>query len=189
MQADVPAQQPPRHDARAAGTWSRRWTAVRPWLLWLGGAIAFGWALAIIWWAVLSPQAREEITDELIIPAGTADAIASGSSAAFVPGQVSLRPGSRLVVVNNDTAEHTVGNAVIPPGAVAELTPSEDGEGFYCTIHPSGFLGVNLTERPPFYSTIVPALAVGLPIGILAAVAAWVGSKLKLDGEDDIPGG
>jgi plastocyanin len=163
------------------------WSNMRPTLMWLGGALAFGWALAIVWWAVLSPQAREEITDQLVIPPGTADAIAKGTGFAFVPGQVSLRPGSRLVIVNNDSAEHTVGNAVIPPGAVAELTPSEDGDGFYCSIHPSGFLGVNLTERPPFYSTLVPALAVGLPLGIMAAAAAYIGGRLNLDGDEDPP--
>ena len=159
------------------------WAGMRPVLLWIVGALVFGWALAIIWWAILSPQAREQITDELVIPAGTADAIAGGTGFAFVPGEVSLRPGNRLVIINNDSVEHTVGNAVIPPGAVAELTPAEDGEGFYCSIHPSGFLGVNLTERPPFYTTLIPAIFVGLPLGIMAAAAAFIGGRLNLDGD------
>jgi hypothetical protein len=163
----------------------RIWSGGRPWLAWLGAAFAFGWVLAIIWWAVLSPQARADITDELIIPLGTADAIKSGSGGAFVPSQVSLRPGMRLVIVNQDTSEHTVGNAVIPPGATAELTPAEDGEGFYCTIHPSGFLGLNLTERPHFATTLVPALAIGLPLGLLSGVASWVGRRLDLGNREN----
>jgi hypothetical protein len=150
----------------------------------MAASLAFGWALAIVWWALLSPQAREEVSDQLIIPPGTAAAIRSGSGASFVPATVSLRPGSRLVVVNNDVEEHEVGNAVIPPGAVAELTAPPDGEGFYCTIHPSGFLGVELTERPGFASTFVPALLIGVPLGLMAGAAAWVGGKLELREEE-----
>jgi hypothetical protein len=149
------------------------------------GSILFGWMLSVIWWAALSPSAREEITDHLVIPPGTADSIARGAPITFIPNELSLRPGSRLVVVNNDSAEHEVGNAVIPPGATAELSAPEEGEGFYCTIHPSGFLGVDITERPNILSTIVPALGIGVPLGLVTAGAAWVGRKLNLDEPED----
>jgi hypothetical protein len=169
-------------DGRLRGAWR----SLKQPLLWITASVAFGWLLAIVWWAVLSPDARDSgITDELVIPPGTAEAIRTGTGASFVPGQVSLRPGSRLVVRNDDTEEHLIGNAVIPPGAVAELTAPESGEGFYCTIHPSGFLGVDIDERPHFASTIVPALLVGLPLGIVVAGASYVGRRLDLGSEDD----
>ena len=159
-----------------------RWDAVKPWFAWIGGGLLLGWALAIVWWAVLSPNARPATDDELTIPLGTAAAISSGQGA-FVPATVSLVPGGRLIVYNRDEVEHAVGNVVIPPGATAEITAPEEGGGFACTIHPSGFLGVRLTERPSFLTTIVPALFVGLPIGLLAGAAAWVGTRIRFDDE------
>jgi hypothetical protein len=191
MQSPIPAgrlaaertgdEAAPRSRARAI------WDASKHSLAWIAGALLFGWTLAIVWWAVLSPEAREEITNELVIPAGTAESIARGSSAAFVPGEIALRPGSRLFVVNNDTSEHTIGNAIIPPGAVAELTAPADGEGFYCTIHPSGFLGIDITQRPHFLTTVVPALLIGVPLGLMSAAAAWVGRRLDIGDGDEQP--
>ena len=99
-----------------------------------------------------------------------------------MPATLSLRPGGRLVVYNHDDAEHSVGNVVIPPGAVAEITAPEDGGGFACTIHPSGY--ISLTKKPSFVTTVVPALFVGLPIGLLAGAAAWVGQRLKFEDDD-----
>lgn len=156
------------------------WTHARPWLAWIAGGLAIGWTLAIVWWAVLDPNATPASEEELIIPPGTARAIANGEGA-FVPATLSLRPGGRLIVYNRDDVEHSVGNVVIPPGAVAEITAPEDGGGFACTIHPSGF--ISLTARPSFLTTVVPALFVGLPIGLLAGAAAWVGQRLKFDDE------
>jgi plastocyanin len=153
------------------------WRAVRPWFAWLGAALLLGWLLAIAWWAFLSPEARESITDELVIPRGTAVSLRSGSPIAFVPAEVTLRPGDRLVVVNNDVEEHTIGNAVIPPGATAELSAPESGDGFYCTIHPTGFLGVKVAPRPHFLTTMVSALVVGVPLGLMAGAASWAGRR------------
>jgi hypothetical protein len=166
---------------------SRSSRAIEELKLW-GGSLAFasaiGWILGIIWWGVLSPDARQAVVDELIIPPGTAAAIERGTGIAFVPGQVSLSPGSRLLVINNDSVQHTIGEYVIPPGATAELSFDEESETFACTIHPSGFLGVNLRERPHFATTLVPAAFIGIPSGLTIGAGIWIGRRLKVEEEE-----
>ena len=166
--------------ARQVPVPATRWDRAKPWLAWITGGLFLGWALAVIWWAVLSPNARPPSRDELTIPLGTAAAIASGQGA-FIPATVSLAPGGLLVVYNHDEVEHSVGNVVIPPGATAEITAPAENNKFACSIHPSRFLSMNLTKRPSFLTTVVPALLVGLPIGLMAGAAAWVGGRIKFD--------
>jgi hypothetical protein len=157
---------------------SRAWSETKLW----GGSLLFasaiGWTLGIVWWGVLSPDARRDIIDELVIPRGTAAAIASGTGFAFVPGQVALSPGSRLLIINEDEVDHTVADTVIPAGATAELSFDEESQSYACSIHPSGFLGVRLTERPHFATTLVPAAFIGIPAGLTIGASIWIGRRL-----------
>ena len=155
------------------------WDNLKPWVFWIAGCMVFGWFLSIMWWAFLSPEAREDINEQLVIPLGTAEAIAKGRGAPFVPNTLALRPGGRITIINEDNAEHSIGNNIIPPGATAEITAPADGSGgFVCSIHPSGFIGVGTFARPPFINTIIPTLFIGIPLGLSAGFAAWVGRKL-----------
>jgi hypothetical protein len=164
----------------------RAWTETKLWGGSLLFATLFGWTLGIVWWGVLSPDARRDVIEELVIPRGTAAALASGTAFAFVPGQVSLSPGSRLLVINNDEAEHTIADTVIPPGATAELSFDEESQSYACSIHPSGFLGVRLTERPHFATTLVPAAFIGIPAGLTIGAGIWIGRRLNDEEEETV---
>jgi hypothetical protein len=157
---------------------------MRFWGGWLGAALIAGWALNLIWWFLLEPAAASATVSELVIPRGTADAIRTGAPA-FVPGAVSLPRGStELRVRNEDTIEHRVGEWGIPPGAVSIIRVKADG-ALTCTVHPSGYLDLALSARPPLKETILPTLLIGVPAGLAIAIAITIGQRLGMD--DDPP--
>lgn len=137
---------------------------------WLAVGAGIGVAFCAVWWALL---ARNVISpggvEELVIPAGTADAIERGVPFAFVPERYSFPPGGQLRVVNRDTVEHRIAGTAIPPGSSATVEATESGQ-LECTVHPAGHLDITLEDRPPW-----PAMA-GLTamLSLSTAAVAWV---------------
>lgn len=154
---------------------------LRPWFAWMAAAVAAAWVLSAIWWWLLTPNSNPDAYTEFVIPRGTAEATARGTGIGFLPATLSAPAGGFLRVTNADVVEHTIGNATIPPGAVADIRPGENGE-LSCTIHPSGFIGVRLRERPHLATTVVPAVLIGVPLGLLTAFATWLAKKLEAQG-------
>lgn len=152
---------------------------LRHWLPWIAGGLATAWALSMLWWLLLEPaQARSDAT-QLIIPEGTAAAIARGEPAPFIPNSLELGRNGELLVINRDSADHEVGAWTIPAGGRATIASTgEDGE-FTCTVHPAGVLGYTIDERPPFVTTVYSALLLGLPVGVVFGFASFVGRRLK----------
>ena len=156
----------------------RAWGHARYWLTWVGLVLLGAWAFSLVWWWMLtpSPQAKPY---EITIPRGTAAALESGVPFAFVPNAIALS-GGRLIVRNEDTADHHIGNKTIPAGSVAEIVADKDEE-LTCTIHPSGYLGIKLDKKPGIESTIVPALLLGLPLGLALAGSISLARKIGVD--------
>ena len=175
MMASATETLPPRPTSPAQT--SRLWGAGRSLAPWLGCAMLFSLALNGIWWGLLSPEARPESIVSFEIPAGTAEAIASGNGTAFVPSRIALPPDGRLRILNRDTAEHTIAGVTIPPGALADIA-APDGSGFTCTIHPSGYLNVDLVKRPPITAMALPTLLLGLPLGVIGGAAIVVTKRI-----------
>jgi hypothetical protein len=132
-----------------------------------------GLAFNFIWWALLSPDARASAVEEVTIPAGTAAAIERGDAFPFLPQAYGLRDGGTLLVRNEDSAPHRVGTEVIPPGQSANITALAEGQ-LVCTVHPAGYLDIDLRERPAPTAMILPSLLLGLPLGLLAAATTWI---------------
>jgi hypothetical protein len=171
------------HDFEAPAAATTR-GAVRPRVLilkqmmgWLGVAMAFSLGMNLLWWGLLSPDAHPDTVDQFDIPYGTAAAIASGTGFAFVPSRFALPPGGRLRIVNHDVVEHTIGTATIPPDAWAEISAPESG-GFTCTVHPSGYIGIDLRERPSIFTMLLPTLLLGLPLGLLGGAAIVITKRI-----------
>lgn len=148
-------------------------SALRSPSLFLAGWFVVGLLLGLgawgVWWALVANEALPAQGETLVIPAGTADAIARGEPFAFTPSRISVSPGTRVTLINKDSAEHVIGDTRVPPGATATLETSESGL-FSCTVHPSGHMTVTLDSRPP-----IPAvIAITLGLAFTTAAAAWV---------------
>ncbi len=154
-------------------------------MAWVAVSLAASWAIMLVWWALLSPSAQASDTLEIVIPEGTAAAVAQGRPAPFIPKSLSLAKGGSLRVINNDVVEHDVGGYQVAAGRTVTFDAKANADGTVsCSIHPSGYLSLDLTERPPLLSTIIPTLLLGLPAGIALAFVVGIAGKLKLDDDE-----
>jgi hypothetical protein len=159
------------------------------WAGWLVLGVGAAWALSMLWWVLLEPAQARANESQLVIPEGTAAAIARGEAAPFIPNSLELGRDKELLVINDDVEGHRVGSWTIPAGGRATIS-STDGEGqFTCTIHPGGILGYSIDERPPIVTTLWASLLLGLPVGLVFGFASFVGGKLRLGHEDYGAGG
>ena len=130
--------------------------------MWAGPGAAIGIAFCALWWMLLANDlVPTDHVEALVIPNGTADAIARGIPFAFVPDRFSLAPGGRLRVENRDSVTHRIGEAEIPAGATADIEASESGQ-LVCTIHPAGHLDIALTSRPPVGAMVLLVVVLSL---------------------------
>jgi len=157
----------------------------RHWLGWLAIGMAAGWALAMLWWLLLEPVQARAHESTLVIPAGTAAAVAAGQPAPFIPNSLELGRNKELMVVNRDSEPHQVGSWTIPPGGRATIRSTDEEGQFSCTIHPGGVLGFSVDERPPLTTTAWAALLLGGPVGLVFGLATYVGGKLRLEQEQE----
>jgi hypothetical protein len=141
----------------------------------MAGGFVVVWAIGMGYWAALNVGVGPAV-EELSIPPGTAAALADGR-AGFFPASISLPPGGRLRVRNGDSVEHTIGNATIPPGALADISAPERGS-LICTVHPSGSLAVRTDASSPWVLALLPALVLGAPLGLGLGAALRVLRRL-----------
>lgn len=156
----------------------RRWFSPRIWAASAAATLVFAFAMNLIWWAMLSPAANPGVK-EWEIPEGTAAAMSSGGAFPFLPNVFSIRAGAKVLIRNRDVADHQIGSQTIPAKSTAELAGLANGS-FSCTIHPSGALSITLDARPSIFSTIIPTLALGLPLTILVGFAMTIVTRLEL---------
>lgn len=162
-------------------------TSWRPWVFSIAAALTLAIVMNLIWWSLLSPTARPEDVD-FVIPNGTAAAIAEGGLAPFIPTSFSLSEGSSIRVRNEDVVAHEVAGTLVRPGGVAVFEPSSsDQKSFTCSVHPSGYLGLNITKRPPLTSILLPSFLLGAPLGVVCALAVVIGKRLSLEPDEPPP--
>jgi hypothetical protein len=158
---------------------------VKHWGGWLAVGVLAAWALSLLWWLLLEPAQARSNQSELVIPEGTAAAIARGEPAPFIPNSLELDRDRELVVINEDVAPHRVASWTIPPGGRATISSTDEEGQFTCTIHPGGVLGYSIDERPPILTTAWASLLLGLPVGLVFGFATFVGSRLGVGPEEE----
>jgi hypothetical protein len=119
-------------------------------------------------------------TVELVIPPGTAEMVASGQAAPAIPEGMVFVIGDTLVVINQDSAPHTLGPLYVPAGASASLTLETAGAFSYsCSFEPSQFFGLDVQEPLTIGTRLRGILLAGIPLGILLALYAVIAWPLK----------
>ena len=111
---------------------------------WIAAAVA-GLLLVACGSASSSEPAAEAIEDvdaatyEFVIPAGAGEALDAGTPLEILPGELDVRVGETIRIVNEDDRGHTVGPFFV--GANETLTQRFSSPGEFvgvCTVHPSG---------------------------------------------------
>ncbi len=78
-------------------------------------------------------------TYEYVIPAGAGEALDAGTPLEILPGELEVRVGETIRIVNDDDRGHSVGPFFV--GANETLTQRFSSPGEFvgiCTVHPSG---------------------------------------------------
>ena len=119
----------------------------------------------------LRETARPPQTIELVIPEGTAERIARGEEPPTIPNQMTFVVGDKLLVKNNDVADHELGPLWIPAGSSASLSlDSVQSYAYACSFRPSKYLGLDVREALTLGTRFYGILYSGIPLGALIAV-------------------
>jgi hypothetical protein len=164
----------------------RRWAAAAaasPVTLAVVLVLALSWGLSLAWWAIFEPISAEARTTNLVIPAGTAEAVARGEPPPFIPNSLTIGRNGRVRVINQDVVPHRIGAWTVPPGGSAIIEPADTEEGVACTITPSGTMPVFLDRRPPITSTFLPAALLGLPSAVIVGLIVFVLRRIDAGAE------
>lgn len=151
---------------------------------WVFLGMAFFAVMSVIWWSLLDPA--ENGIEEIVVPPGTAERIQAGQPVDFLPATVQLSGSRQLRVINRDDVAHSVAGQRVFPGETVTITAEgADGE-LICSFHPGGALAFTVDGRGGLFETVaIPTLLLGLPVGLLTAIAVGVARKI---GVEDEPG-
>jgi hypothetical protein len=132
-------------------------------------AVAALWILSTIALLICTAGSRQTTTRELLIGLGTGDLIAAGENLLDIPPQWDFIAGDRLVLINEDTVDHWIGQWYVAAQDVTtvELQPVYAGV-LLCSVHPDG--AISITVEPSGFDwrlPTFPALLLGIPLGFV----------------------
>ena len=115
----------------------------------------------------------QEIT--LVIPAGTAEQVARGEQPPTIPENMSFVVGDTLVLRNEDSVDHKLGQLWIPANSSAQLSlDQEESFAFECSFQPGSYFGLDVNQPLTLGTRIYGILYVGIPLGVLIALYSLV---------------
>ena len=137
-------------------------------------------AISLLAWVVLGGgvmRAPQRI--EFVIPTGTAERVKAGEAVPSIPAKSVFIVGDVLALRNEDDANHQMGPFWIPARTTITI-PLDRASTFnyVCTIHPSGYIGLEVRPRDSLFLTLVPTLGLGLPIGVALMIIGHVLARL-----------
>jgi hypothetical protein len=117
---------------------------------------------------------------ELVIPAGTAAEIKAGRAEPSLPTSLTFVLGDTLLVKNDDSAVHTLGPVLIPPGTSGSLElDSPEYSGMTCSFQPSRYLGLTMGSPLDGSTRLLGILEAGLPMSFLFALYGLFAFPIK----------
>ena len=130
---------------------------------------------------VLKRENREPQQIQLVIPAGTAQNVASGQVPPSIPEDMTFVVGDTLVVVNQDEVDHQLGPLWIPAGTSASLNlDTEENYILECSFQPAKVFGMDVLQPVTLGTRLTGILFAGFPLGALFAVySILLGSDKK----------
>ena len=169
-----------------------KWLIFRRILLTMGIGLAIGFALSEVSFQFLKEMNRAPQTVVLVIPEGTAEAIAGGKKSPSIPDDMVFVVGDVLVVENHDQENHQLGPMWIPAGESASLQLKEEQNFAYkCSFSPTNVFGLEVQEPVTIKTRLSGLFFAGVPLGAMLALYSFVmwpigreGSKLDAEKTD-----
>ena len=149
--------------------------------------LAVGTAINEITFAFLRQTARAPKIIELVIPEGTAERVARGEAPPTIPDSMTFVIGDKLVVKNDDSADHELVPLWIPAGSSASLSlDAVQSYAYACSFQPGKYFGLDVREALTPGTRLYGILYSGLPLGILIALYAMILPVKKNDPEKNV---
>lgn len=125
----------------------------------------------------------QEIT--LVIPQGTAEQVARGEQPPTIPENMSFVVGDTLVIRNEDSVDHKLGQLWIPANASAQLSlDQEESFAYECSFQPGNYFGLDVNQPLTLGTRIYGILYVGIPLGVLIALYILV---MPVKNKENVP--
>jgi hypothetical protein len=155
--------------------------ALKRLLLCMALGLALGTILSEVAFRFLdSGQTRPPQVVEIDIPAGTAAEVQAGRADPSLPTALTFVIGDTLLVQNNDSAVHTLGPLLIPPGTSGTMKlDSPDYSAVNCSFQPSKYLGLTMESPLNAATRTVGILQASVPMGVLFSVYGLFAIPIK----------
>ncbi len=128
----------------------------------------------------LKETARPPQDIVLTIPAGTAEQVARGEKPPSIPENMVFVVGDTLIVKNEDTVDHKLGQLWIPANTSASLSlDQEENLAFECSFQPGNYFGLDVHESLTTNTRLFGILYSGLPMAVLIALYSLVMPEKK----------
>ncbi len=149
-------------------------------LLFLAGPLLMG-AISLFAWVLLGGGVlRPPQRIEFVIPEGTAVRVKAGEAVPSIPAKSIFVVGDVLALRNEDDANHQMGPFWIPAKTAITIPLDRVSTfNYVCTIHPSGFIGLEVRPRDSLLLVLVPTLGLGLPLGGVLSLVIRIASRLE----------
>ncbi len=131
-------------DAAGSNRHQRGWPNQRRLLAYLIGGLLVA-AIPVV--ASRFVEQPEGTTYTIDIPLGTAERLAAGENVEIIPEELSFKLRDVLVIVNRDSAVHTIGPFEVGPGERSEHSFGQVAAfSSYCSLHPSGAISFSISD-------------------------------------------
>lgn len=137
--------------------------------------IALGALISEVSFIFLQETARPPQEVILTIPAGTSEQVARGEQPPSIPKDMIFVVGDTLVMKNEDSVDHKLGELWIPANSTAQLSLNEEQNmAFECSFQAGNYFGLDVRQSLTWGTRVYGVLYMGLPLGILIALYSFV---------------
>jgi hypothetical protein len=137
--------------------------------------LAIGAAVSEIPFLFLRETARPPQEIVLTIPMGTAEQVARGEQPPSIPENMSFVVGDTLVVRNEDSVDHKLGQLWIPANSSAQLSLTrKENLAYECSFQAGNYFGMDVYEPLTLNTRLFGILFAGLPMGVLIALYSFI---------------
>jgi len=137
--------------------------------------IALGALISEVSFIFLQETARPPQEVILTIPAGTSEQVARGEQPPSIPKDMIFVVGDTLVMRNDDSVDHKLGELWIPANSTAQLSLNEEQNmAFECSFQAGNYFGLDVRQSLTWGTRVYGVLYMGLPLGILIALYSFV---------------
>ena len=144
--------------------------------------LGLGVAVSEIPFLFLRETARPPRDVIITIPKGTAEQVARGEQPPTIPANMIFVVGDVLVVKNDDSVDHKLGQLWIPANSSAQLSLEQEANlAFECSFQPGNYFGLDVREPLTASTRLFGILYVGLPMTVLIALYSFIFPARKID--------